>query len=67
MNVLRVRFTIGCNIVLYNYSMLLLFNEERIEEDEGVEEDVKNEVEVIDYRCSVVRYNKSKRCLVPLT
>ncbi|EGG17271.1 hypothetical protein DFA_08263 [Cavenderia fasciculata] len=27
-------------------------NEERIEEDEGVEEDVKNEVEVIDYRCS---------------
>ncbi|EGG14714.1 hypothetical protein DFA_10972 [Cavenderia fasciculata] len=29
------------------------YYEERIEEDEGVEEDVKNEVEVIDYRCSL--------------
>ncbi|EGG20716.1 hypothetical protein DFA_00577 [Cavenderia fasciculata] len=27
-------------------------NEEREKDDEGVEEDEKNEVEVIDYRCS---------------
>ncbi|EGG18237.1 hypothetical protein DFA_06005 [Cavenderia fasciculata] len=38
------------------------YYEERIEEDEGVEEDVKNEVEVIDYRCSMAFYRDGPVC-----
>ncbi|EGG25282.1 hypothetical protein DFA_03530 [Cavenderia fasciculata] len=51
------RALLGDDDVLLIKSLDTNKNEERVEGDEGVEEDEKNEVEVIDYRCSNVLNN----------